>query len=570
VTVSGVNNSQPGAEDLPVNYQPNTVVLLVHGVGKTSAEELATAVTDGFNATSFAQDCTATLVRVPGGPTLHESQSGNHEPLAVMVSTSENESYAVIPLVWSDRRMRAAGFFGITCLLLLIAVVFGTVGFAVEDWLSNAHEWVMSNKLLTILIAVPVWLLLAGVFQAMNHKDSIDAATNTVMFPLRLSTNLMLGLLACIYIAKWAHWIIAAALLVLGIWLINLLLQAQRTASASWRFSLAALGISLVLLTGGTVRAIVQHGSAASPRDSSPARLYDPKPLLNPAGYGSGSGATAKPPARAVAEDNRSVVQRVYGLSVPPGSTIVMEQDDIFEEENEAWSPSLSWFLSTASLIIVPVAGVLVLLLFFAGGAYVLDFVMDLLWWIGRGPHRRKLGAAVLQAIETTEARFPGAHIVVVGHSLGSVVVMDAMRFVNRTRESTEMRIVTMGSPLNYLWRMFPRVAHSPERLQQAVLQMGVSDWLHLWRSGDPIGNALDLEAPGFRQTCVGPGGHQNYWGDSAVWHAVADFLLGPPSPAEPRESPRECLLFRTAFVTTWIVALASVVLGLRLFEVPS
>ncbi|MFK7742629.1 MAG: hypothetical protein AB8H80_20120 [Planctomycetota bacterium] len=178
----------------------------------------------------------------------------------------------------------------------------------------------------------------------------------------------------------------------------------------------------------------------------------------------------------------------------------------------------------------------LALLGLLALGSRVLDLALDVAWWLGRPSGRIGLEKAVLSKLGAIRDRYPDARVLVVGHSLGSVVVTAAvatLHYENQvgTGVAGPISVVTMGSPLNYLWRLFPTRLASPRQLLLTYRTCAATGlWLNVWRSGDQVGRAMDADGAGFRQVCIGNGGHGNYWGDARVWRAVAPLARGETS----------------------------------------
>jgi hypothetical protein len=87
--------------------------------------------------------------------------------------------------------------------------------------------------------------------------------------------------------------------------------------------------------------------------------------------------------------------------------------------------------------------------------------------------------------------------------------------------------LVTMGSPLVLMSRVFPRHVQSPSELGDKFAGTGLLlKWVNLWRTQDVIGQALGVTlGQGFVEASLGIGGHANYWGDERVWATIAKIV---------------------------------------------
>ncbi|TPI78498.1 lipase family protein [Mesorhizobium sp. B2-8-9] len=136
--------------------------------------------------------------------------------------------------------------------------------------------------------------------------------------------------------------------------------------------------------------------------------------------------------------------------------------------------------------------GFLFLILAFYIFKPVAKVLADLTFYIGDASHRRSLLHHLDSKLQPN-GPFAG-HLVLVGHSLGSVIAVDYLRSnVEALRHAKSVTLITMGSPLRRLMhRFFPASYPEPVELLSALsgcLQNFF--WLNVYRPLDPIGGAL-------------------------------------------------------------------------------
>src|SRR5690242_6207690 len=150
----------------------------------------------------------------------------------------------------------------------------------------------------------------------------------------------------------------------------------------------------------------------------------------------------------------------------------------------------------------------------------VFDLIGDVAFYVAnkhlRFQNLEKMSALIQFVAECA----PTASILVVGHSLGSVLVSQSLASLPSTYASKARTVlVTMGSPLVLMSRVFPRHIQSPKRLLQAYRAAGLLlKWVNLWRTKDMIGRSLIPDSEEcFTEASLGIGGHGNYWSDERV-----------------------------------------------------
>jgi hypothetical protein len=157
------------------------------------------------------------------------------------------------------------------------------------------------------------------------------------------------------------------------------------------------------------------------------------------------------------------------------------------------------------------------------------DFAADVVTYFGRPKRRAEIQNTLAGIIDEAAARAPHARILVVGHSLGSVLVAHAV--LEAKEAAGRMIVLTLGSPLRLLSRIFARQIHTPDQLLAAYSETGtVLFWANLWRDRDVIGRELKPAASDrFAETSIGDGVHWDMWHDRRVWKSVDELLSVSP-----------------------------------------
>lgn len=159
--------------------------------------------------------------------------------------------------------------------------------------------------------------------------------------------------------------------------------------------------------------------------------------------------------------------------------------------------------------------------------------------------------------LHDTVSRIPaGAHVILVGHSLGSVIALDSLCNDTAWARLESVSVVTCGSPVaRFFQRFFPGLYFPSEadeccRLIQS--QSRVVCWLNVYRAGwrgDPVGQALfarggtGTDVPVVQNERVLMNAHVDYWDDPFVIDAVRSAWgqLPPPLvavPEQPSDTP--------------------------------
>ena len=107
----------------------------------------------------------------------------------------------------------------------------------------------------------------------------------------------------------------------------------------------------------------------------------------------------------------------------------------------------------------------------------------------------------------------PDEHKLLVGHSLGTVIIHDAIAHQPPGQSSTAgVELITTGSPLEKLHSAFPRLFPGDN--------LGLRSWHNLYRIDDYVGTNLPAALVGSNQIqegCIGKGGHLGYFADPSV-----------------------------------------------------
>ncbi|MDD5169062.1 MAG: hypothetical protein PHN75_09605, partial [Syntrophales bacterium] len=157
------------------------------------------------------------------------------------------------------------------------------------------------------------------------------------------------------------------------------------------------------------------------------------------------------------------------------------------------------------------------------------DFVGDVLSYIGHPGRREAIEKTMRDVIEKGAALAPRAKLIVVGHSLGSVLATHCLLGSGRPDcIGKRAFVITLGSPLRRLANYFPGRINSPESIARFYKKSGiVTGWVNLWRDADVIGRILmpGSTLPIFAETSLGDGPHSNYWNDPRLWNRVAQVI---------------------------------------------
>ena len=174
----------------------------------------------------------------------------------------------------------------------------------------------------------------------------------------------------------------------------------------------------------------------------------------------------------------------------------------------------------------------------------------DVIRYLGDREYRDVIREKVVAAIDR-----PRERVIVVAHSLGSVIAADAVLSLTASC-AAEMTLVTMGSPLlRLLHRLLPGEYPAPAGLRAGLVSRGViQQWINVYRPADMVGAALFAGEAGDHATDVWFVGwlpplhaHLNYWNDPAILglilQGIASDAMPPTGEAVDREPLRNAPL---------------------------
>lgn len=159
----------------------------------------------------------------------------------------------------------------------------------------------------------------------------------------------------------------------------------------------------------------------------------------------------------------------------------------------------------------------------------VIDAAIDLPLYM-QNPKQGEIRAKVREAISKAELR--AKKVILVGHSLGSVIAFDiAVAELVDNKSSRLAALVTMGSPLNWVSEI--RRAEACEKME--ALRIKSIPWINFWDPEDPVPEFMELDRKVFhdvqnikvesKKKLISA--HCNYWNDKDVAQTIAKMLEG-------------------------------------------
>jgi hypothetical protein len=148
-------------------------------------------------------------------------------------------------------------------------------------------------------------------------------------------------------------------------------------------------------------------------------------------------------------------------------------------------------------------------------------------------PNRVKLGNQLLALLCGMERKH-GASILVVSHSLGSIIALSALEDLAppKGRLNDTLDLITMGSPLGMLSVLYP-FDYGAHRLHSGRWDLPIAKtWKNYHRGADMVGRDLGRFAhstttpPGdVQDELLGGGGHADYFGDARLATRICALL---------------------------------------------
>lgn len=546
--------------------------IIIHRVGATDSETMLSEAAQGYIASGLGE--TFEHLVFSECPTLSRKKG-----VAAIALNGSRGRHLLVALPWADRRVRLSFVAKFYAIALLVLTAMVTIAFFFRNPLDSITEWLRPTR--HHLLAQGVLIVLGFMRFAIrsNPKEEFKPLSGLILLWPAL---LLLGLLIFVSSAQWL-WLLMGVLIV-ALWIVATIIVLRcvpLAPSSRWRATLVMLivamafpGVSAVRSAWHLTRAIeTRHNDDfgsfptsnyvfdAAEQKTPSDDLFGIKPEAQ-AGLGSNlrSGdlidSHKKEPTRKknpVNEKERPVpsvpskfeehqfaalksLDSLYqsgagdafarasstpdlGKNIDPAR--LKELDAILSAKPK--EPKLtelitaSDFLQGLSFAAICMAGCVIAIIF----NWPLDLGLDVLNYGGNKKTRTSLIQGTIDAIRWLHDQAPSASIIVVGHSLGSIIASHAVNSIPSSESVLDQTtLVTLGSPLNYLWRLFLQEVEAPRKLSAGICRR--ARWINLWRSADPIGKALETEPGSCVQYCVGNGGHVRYWADGAVWRAVA------------------------------------------------
>ena len=157
----------------------------------------------------------------------------------------------------------------------------------------------------------------------------------------------------------------------------------------------------------------------------------------------------------------------------------------------------------------------------------LLDLIGDVVHYVGRKKARKEIESDLRKIILETADRCPNAQILLVGHSLGSVLVSQvASTLTLDDIAGDRILLLTLCCPLRLISKVFGTVKPPNDLIVDFKRNRVVHFWANLWRDRDFIGRELDMrKIDCFGEKSLGDGSHSGMWGDDRLWHEMQVLL---------------------------------------------
>jgi hypothetical protein len=156
----------------------------------------------------------------------------------------------------------------------------------------------------------------------------------------------------------------------------------------------------------------------------------------------------------------------------------------------------------------------------------VWDLLQDIISYVVDGRRRGNLIETLSTTISRVDEYRADAPLVLVGHSLGSVLLTHS---IPELKGKGGAVLITCGSPLELMANAFPKAISTSRAVATGNIGPSrVRKWLNLYRDGDLVGRSLGV-APftDFSDESIGDGGHADYYSDIRFWRAVLAAAAG-------------------------------------------
>lgn len=187
----------------------------------------------------------------------------------------------------------------------------------------------------------------------------------------------------------------------------------------------------------------------------------------------------------------------------------------------------------------VGLAVILVLVVLYGIGPFVvarllapgLKLMLDVLLYLSDPDYRDSIQESLGSTILAGKGEAAEAKLVLIGHSLGSVIAADAIARGDLSGHFGSIVLVTAGSPIRrFFQRFFPGhlVPESAEALVAGARSDSDFRWLNYYRRFDIVGGKLGLPPDGSCRECLSPmiadplSSHVDYWSEEGFLHFIA------------------------------------------------
>jgi hypothetical protein len=532
--------------------------ILIHGVGAEASEDLLHDAKYGYLASGFGDAVDSR--ELPGCPALSLGKGAE----AILIK-GQKGGHFVIALPWNNR-VRLASVAQNCLIALSLLMTMTAAGYVIDANLSGDRHGAWIRSLLKPAVQILYkaghgWkggIFLGFLFSFAQYAINWWAPWLWVLaclLVLVLSIRASKLIIPCIPIARTIGWGFVLTMLAIALAFISL-----ASVHTMWSASRAIPTHNLnedTRLTLCDVPLYCEIEATRADQKISSAKVKSVLPQKLP---------LDTPQVRRAASENKSgpkidSATNFSGIkpSLDRQSAQASSNKDVSERnpsEPSDGKPKYSAFVTCLFFILICGSGIVFANLF----GLVLDFGLDVLHYGSDEKYDRRIFDRLSDAVRWLHSQAPNAHITIVAHSLGSVIASQAMSSISESEQlMSQVTLITLGSPLNYLYRIFPNMGGTPRKLSAAICSR--ARWINLWRRSDMIERELDVEPGVLVQYCIGEGGHRDYWRDGAVWKAVVyeslrigDFTGKVSSPGDPARAYLEVYL-------GWIAALAIVIL---------